>query len=118
MPTQRTLKQGDRQWYIVEGEAGAVTFFTQGSFMTGPTRVVDGKKRMAGDLGIHTSADGPSDDMDPRFMDRCEFTKGRGCRYDGFQSGGNLDLLADEGAAALFTHLTTIYTQHFEEKQA
>ena len=104
-PTQRTFKQGDREWFVVEGEEGAITFFTYG------------RGRKPGDLGYHDAADAPilldEEDEDPRWMRDCEFTQTVGCRYSGTQAQRPLDILREDGPVALFDLLTTVYHNHF-----
>ena len=111
-PTTRQFKLGDRQWFAVEGEEGAITFFVQGR----------GKNRIPGDLGYHVAADEPQpsgpDDDDPFWMTGCDFTQTRGCRYSGFQSQGALEVLDKQGSVALFDKLTDIYHRHFTQTDA
>lgn len=112
--TQRTFNLSDRVWYVVSSDEGAVTFFTQSRYMTfGPVREVGGKKVMAGDLGYHFP-EGKS--RDARHVNGCEFVTTESCRYEGFQSGGMLDVLADEGPDALFAKLTDIHTSTFSKE--
>ena len=112
-PTTRVYRKGgSRQWYVAEGEAGAITFFTDRWSRRGPLR--------PGDLGYHEAADGPQlrdfDDIDPFWTSPCEFTKTAGCRYSGFTSEGMLDILTNEGEAALLARLSDIYVKHFNEE--
>ena len=99
--TTRQFKNLDREFFAVEGEAGAVTFFTYG------------KGRQPGDLGYHESSEDRHDD---RYTVGCEFTQAEGCKYSGFTSPGMLEVLNEGGALALFERLNAIYVKHFEEK--
>ena len=107
--TTRQFKLGTREWFAVEGEAGAITFFVDSY-----------RGRTPGDLGYHAAADEPKpvgpDGDDPFWMTDCEFTTTRGCRYSGFVSGGMLDTLNEGGPLAVFERLNAIYVKHFEEK--
>lgn len=109
-PTTRQFKQGGREWFVVEGDAGAITFFAYRR----------GKKREPGDLGYHEAAEGPrapqfEDDTDPFWHTGCEFTQTKGCRYSGYTAYGMLDLLTSEGPVVLLDHLTDIYEKHFSK---
>ena len=110
-PTTRQFKQHGREWFVVEGEAGAITFFTQ------PAR---GGGLMAGDLGYHDAADEPkwdlTEDGDPYWTTGCTFVQTPGCRYSGYQAPRLLDALSEGGAADVFSILTTVYHSHFSGK--
>lgn len=114
--TSRQYEQGGREWFAVEGDAGAVTFFVQSDFFFGPVRQYKGRRVSAGDLGYH-KASSLTDDF--RFSKDCEFNPtADGCEYSGYYAFEMLNVLVDNGPLAVLERLNAIYSQTFTAEEA